>query len=190
MNGEFPFASHLPGQLCRSAERSTLQLTAHCWLEPVCKLWSFTLTHLHPLPVSLQVSAFASNPDYVDGYPTASYCGQDLQKADLIMSQGQVHMPGEGGTHTICLLSLCCEPACTISTSCPLPSGQQIAKALLARYTPSPAVWLSCLGQPSSRAPKMGERGSRGLNSLHWIPEMITVARDGRDHPFANRTRL
>nr|BAC29159.1 unnamed protein product [Mus musculus] len=89
-----------------------------------------TLSSFHGFLVALQygfasreVPTFASSPDYVDGYPTPSYCGQDLQKADLIMSQGQERMPGEGGAHTICILSLCCEPACTISTSHPLPSA-------------------------------------------------------------------
>lgn len=74
------------------------------WLEPVRKFLSFSLTHLCP--------TFVSSPNYADLYSAAtSYWGQDLQKADFIMPQGQVHMPGEGGAHAICLLGLCCEPS-------------------------------------------------------------------------------
>lgn len=159
-----------PGErLCRSAERSAGKLTAHFWLEPVLKRLSFALTHLHPLSLSLPLARLQITWIATPHLPT--YCGQDLQKADLIMSQGQVHMPAEGGAHTICLLSLCCEPDCTISTSCPLPSAQQT----------SGLCWPGILPalQPGSPASdnlllvlqRWAEKDSRILNSLHWIPE-------------------
>uniref|UniRef100_A0A8C2MYB8 Glucagon-like peptide 2 receptor n=1 Tax=Cricetulus griseus TaxID=10029 RepID=A0A8C2MYB8_CRIGR len=82
-----------------------------------------TLSSFHGFLVALQYGFANGEVCFLHCHPypyhATSTWGQDLQKADLIMPQ----VPGEGGAHAICLLSLCCEAACVISTSCPLPSA-------------------------------------------------------------------
>lgn len=151
-------------QICR-----TVCMTAHrSLLAGACP----QAPEFHTDPSPSFISVFASSPiTWIATPHLPTYCGQDLQKADLIMSQGQVHMPAEGGAHTICLLSLCCEPACTISTSRPLPSAQQRPGLCWPGILPALQH-----GSPASDnlllvLQRWAEKGSRVLNSLHWIPE-------------------